>query len=67
MTEKQKNREVFLRAYRYGLGTEQSVDEDGAEGGQRDAAPDRAEPCRPTASSVFDRESNPERTVPFLV
>jgi hypothetical protein len=34
-----------VRAYRHGLGPEQAVDEDGAEGGQRHPAPDGAEPC----------------------
>jgi hypothetical protein len=41
-----------VRAYRDGLGPEQAVDEDGAEGGQRHPAPDGAEPCD-RASSII--------------
>lgn len=44
-----------MHIYRYGLGSKEAVDEDGAEGRQRDAGPDRAEPCSTQArnSSVI--------------
>jgi len=34
-----------LLVLRHGLGSKEAVDEEGAEGGERDAGPDRAEPC----------------------
>ena len=43
--EREKGARERLITHRYSLGSKEAVDEEGAEGGERHAGPDRAEPC----------------------
>jgi hypothetical protein len=45
----QRNIGVLCCGYRFGVGPKCGVDEDGAGGGQRHPAADRAEPCSSTS------------------